>query len=207
MMITHWSLSMLSMTRKIIIINILIAFLILFNVLFLLKTIKQNNTIKQLAHQCKVYKESFKLLQKSVEYGTIMKTRNEGDSIKNLMLDSNNLKSHLILRLNTKSCQPCIQSILASLNKVDTVYSTNIVIIGSFNTKTEYKYYKQNLLNKFQVIDLGQEYLLDSPLEKKSIPYFFTIDENKRIRNLFIPDKNFMFLTDTYLKNILQCIN
>jgi uncharacterized protein YsxB (DUF464 family) len=180
--------------------------LLLLNVLYIQKYIKHEKKFIELKVKYDIIKNQNSMLTKSCESSIVAKILNEGLIIESELFDKVQLNSHLLIRLNTKSCQMCIESILSSLEGLSPSYSDKILILGTFETKTQYKYYKQKHLKTYQVIDIEKEYLFDNYLEKNRIPYFFTIDKNKRISNLFIPDKNFPALTNTYLKTILPCI-
>ncbi len=152
-------------------------------------------------------KEKCFVLGKMGEYEIVSRINNEGRKLSEAIFDINNLESYLILRINTKSCQACITKIQTSLNMISKLYPQKVLIIGTFTSKTEYKYYKQSLFKNCVVVDLGKEYLYENVMEKERKPYFFRIDNERVIQNLFVPDKNFSFLTDVYLKNLLPCIN
>lgn len=180
--------------------------LLLLNVLFIQNYIKHKKELAKFKVKFDIIKNQNSMLIKSYELSIVSKILNDGLIIDSELFKKVQLNSHLLIRLNTKSCEMCIESILSTLDELSPSYSDKILIIGTFETKTEYKYYKQKYLKAYQVIDIENEYLFDNYLEKNRIPYFFTIDKKNRISNLFIPDKNFPFLTNIYLKTILPCV-
>lgn len=185
---------------------VIILLLTLVNILTLVKYFKRSNTLEQAIENYLSIKEQYNLLSKSMDYMVSITVQSEGKVINTDVIDSRDLASKIILRFDTKSCQTCINKIQYSLNKVKNKIKNKIIIIGSFTTKSEYEYYKMNLFKEFTVIDLEEKSLTNNVVEKNKQPYFFTIDDN-RIRNLFVPDKNFLFLTDAYLKNITACLS
>ncbi|HYQ56513.1 MAG TPA: hypothetical protein VEP89_04125 [Draconibacterium sp.] len=194
------------MNRKSLIIYIAISLLVLFNILFIVKDHIQSSTIQEFSNNCKILKERYELLTKTVEYGISVEAKYEGSVLKSQEIDSLSSAHLLFLRINTRSCQACIKTIIATLNKIDSEHYKKIIILGTFNNKQEFNYYRQNILKLYHVIDLERDFLWNSQLEKEKIPYFFRIDNKNRIFNLFIPEKNLIFLTEKYLENILPCI-
>ena len=186
---------------------VIILMLVLINILILVKFFKRSNTIEQAIENYLSIKEQYKLLSRSMDYMVAITVQSEGKVIDTEIIDSMDLASKIFLRFDTKSCQTCINKIQYSLNTVKNKIKNKIIIIGSFTTKNEYEYYKMNFFKEFIVIDLEEKSLTNSIIEKNKQPYFFTIDDNNKIRNIFVPDKNFLFLTDTYLKNITSCIS
>jgi len=182
-------------------------FYVIILMLILVKYFKRSNKLKQAIENYLSIKEQYKLLSESMDYMVAITVQSEGKVINTEVLDSVGLASKIILRFDTKSCQTCINKIQYSLNKVKNKIKNKIIIVGSFTTKSEYEYYKMNLFKEFVVIDLEEKSLTNNVIEKNKQPYFFSIDDNNKIRNIFVPDKNFLFLTDTYLKNITACIS
>ena len=190
------------MNRKIIILIIIV--LLFFNIFYNFKNVRQNAVIKELKQKINEFNKQQEMLAESLTYQKQMELRYDGSHINNQLLDTINFDIQLILRLNTRSCQKCIDHILLSLNKFNQEFFSRVIIIGTFETRSEFKYYTEYLLKNWRVINLENEYLMDNQLEYSAIPYFFTIDEDKKIHNLFVPDKNFPFITDAYLRNILS---
>lgn len=186
---------------------VIILILILVNILIIVKYFNKGDALEKAIESNKSIKEQYKLLSKSMDYMVAITVQTEGKIINTSVIDSMDLDSKVILRLDTKSCQPCINKIQYSLHKVKDKIRNKIIIIGTFTTKSEYEYYKLNFFKEFIVIDLEDVILTNNVIEKNKQPYFFTIDNNNKIRNVFVPDKNFLFLTDTYLKNITACIS
>lgn len=184
---------------------IIIVLLILVNILIIGRHLKQVEALKKSIKNCASIKEQYQILSRSIDYRVANTVQSEGRIINNAKLDSIDLASKIFLRLNTNGCQACINKIQRSLNKLNEKLKGRIVVIGSFTSKTEYEYYKLNLFKSYIVIDLEDKCLINSVVEKHYQPYFFTIDGNNKIRDVFIPDKIFLFLTDTYLKNIEEC--
>jgi len=192
--------------KKTIIIGILFITLLCLNLILLARLKSKDHQLASIMNKYKAMQKQSEIFTNSIKYQLENEIQNENIIFTSQILDTICIDSCLILRINTKGCQACISFVLNSLDSINNRLKKEIVIIGSFETKTEFKYYKEKLCRDYQIIDLGAEYLLSNELEENHIPYFFTIDRNRKIENLFIPDKNFPFLTDIYLKNILLCI-
>ncbi|MEN6456631.1 MAG: hypothetical protein ABFD10_20435 [Prolixibacteraceae bacterium] len=186
------------MNRKILI-PIIIILLFSFDVFLGLRTVMQNAKINDLRQIVKENKKQQKELIKSFIYQKQVESSYEGTLIEGRLLDTINFDGSLILRLNTKGCQKCIEDIFLSMNKFKGKLICKVIIIGTFETKTEFKYYTKKVLKDWHVINLEKEYLMDNQLEYDATLFFFTIDESKKIRDLFVPNKNFPVLTDAYL--------
>ncbi|MCK9414680.1 MAG: hypothetical protein M0Q53_20430 [Prolixibacteraceae bacterium] len=169
---------------------------------------KQRVNLEQVNANYNTIKKQYDVFNASITSRMILSIRNDGKAVESNLLNKIDVgDSVLYLRLNSEQCQACLSSILNSISNLSEDSRRRIVILGTFNTKTEFLHYLHNLIKNNLLIEIKCEILRNSQLEENKMSYFFTIDEKKKMRNIFIPDKNFSFLTDSYLKNILRCIN
>lgn len=93
-------------------------------------------------------------------------------------------------------CMSCINYAIQEVKKKFTDYSFNrhICIISV----------RKNPELKERIIKKKCYYVEENILgvSKKNVPYYFVIDENRNINDLFIPNSSFKSYTDTYLKRI-----
>ena len=75
------------------------------------------------------------------------------------------------------------------------------MVIGNFINDKEKQFYEKEYFPF--IIGLNTKKNVNN-LDKVEVSYFFTLDAVNRIRNVFIPNKNFPDLTITYLKTILK---
>ncbi len=185
----------------------IIVLLIVVNLLIISKYKKEQYLMQELLKKSITIDKRHNLLVESIEYRLVNRIQSEGLYVGPEIFNSIDIGSKIILRINTESCQACIDKIHQSIEKLEDNLKSKIIVLGSFNNSTEYEYYRLSVFKKIKVLYLKNEFIVGNVIEKSKQPYFFTIDENNRIHNVFIPDKNFMFLTDIYLKKVIPCTN
>lgn len=118
----------------------------------------------------------------------------------------------IVFRYTSFSCEDCIRAEINTILKNKTKIKRICIIASHTNIKEFKAYYNQYLdsgMINFDFFLLTQRESLNIPLEKKNIPYYFCIDSNLRITNIFIPQKIKQKLSKSYLinasKNFLCC--
>lgn len=175
------------------------------NIFLLFRLKKQSEDLEKINTRCDAIQKQYDVFSESIISRMIIGIKNDGITVESDLLNKIDLRdSVLYLRFNSGQCQACTSSILNSMSILSEDSQRRIVILGTFNTKTEFLHYKCNLLKNNLLIEIEYEISGVSHLEKSKMSYFFTIDEKNKMRNIFIPDKNFSFLTDLYLQNVLK---
>jgi len=106
----------------------------------------------------------------------------------------------IIYRFSGKMCDECIKFGLRKLIETfpDFEQNTRILIICTdTNPRIKDSYFGKRLFS-FKKSEFNLS------IERLEIPYLFILDKDKRCKFLFIPDKSFPELTNTYLKTIQQ---
>ncbi len=107
----------------------------------------------------------------------------------------------LVVRFSEYDCSECVEFILIKIRKFIEKNDTKVVFLTTFQENRTI----QIILKKY---DLGWlpnynvEILDNIPIEKMHYPYCFTIDNSKKISNLFLPSRSVPMLTDKYLSLI-----
>jgi len=109
----------------------------------------------------------------------------------------------LVCRFSERHCESCVKlSILAIQNHLNTIGKDNVLFLGMHRNnrifiqeKTHYNIQNMNVYNTA---------IFDIPVEKLNFPYYFILNSDMTITNVFVPDKATFSITDTYLKMITK---
>lgn len=108
----------------------------------------------------------------------------------------------LILRYSEMNCDVCVDSLISKLNLyMDSVGIENIALFTTSQNKGYIRRFKKVNKIKFDIYDIGLK--LDSVLTDIGVPYFFVLSRNRRVNNMFVPQSEYIDLTDKYLHSIL----
>lgn len=109
----------------------------------------------------------------------------------------------LVLRYSEIHCDVCIDSIIAKLNLYkDFIGLQNIVLLTNAKNLNYTKRFRKVNRICFDIYNVDKA--LDSVLVDIGMPYLFVYSSgNKRINNMFVPQKEDSRLTDEYLHSIL----
>lgn len=110
-------------------------------------------------------------------------------------------ESILVYRFSQMHCESCVNSsIQITQNWVDSVGINNVVFLG--NHRNNRVFNKTIPLYGIQGLKVYNCPKINIPAEDIEYPYFFVLDSNLQISNLFVPDKATPFITNSYLKNV-----
>lgn len=173
---------------------------IIFNIILLCIYIEKRSLLEISYRQIIFCNSKYDLLLNSVKQNIVLKYSIEGSIPENV--EDSIPKSKLYFRLNNRSCSACIENV-SNLLRSNPLYlkKNNIVVIGNFINDKEKRFYEKEYFPF--IIGLNTKKNVNN-LDKAEVSYFFTIDTINRMRNVFIPNKNFPDLTITYLKTILK---
>ncbi len=104
----------------------------------------------------------------------------------------------IVYRFSGKMCNECIEFGLQKLIEYIPDFVSNdriLIICDDTNPRIKNSYFGKKLFS-FS----GSKFNLS--IEHYGLPYLFIIDNDKKCKHLFIPDKTFPELTDSYLKII-----
>jgi len=111
----------------------------------------------------------------------------------------------LVIRYSSGNCQTCITDLINLLKECvpEKVLSNNVIFLLRNFENRELK--KMELLHQ-----LGSKiYKVDeliTNIDYENIPYFFCVDYNGTILNVFIPINSYSSITELYLKEISKCL-
>jgi hypothetical protein len=129
------------------------------------------------------------------------------DSLNNILPLQDVLKSDkgqtLVCRFSEFYCESCVNfSIQLFRHCIDSIGKNNVLFLGShrnnkiFNsTKPLYGIHNMNVYNVAN---------LNIPAEKLGYPYYFVLNSDMTIANVFVPDKATPVITIDYLKKIAE---
>lgn len=111
-----------------------------------------------------------------------------------------NQKYAVVYRYHDTGCEACINFGITKFKKIAEEIGTNNVMIFVKTSSTRTLQIDQNTYDIHTPM-----FMVDSlpiVLDQLNIPYFFILDSNMNINNLFIPDKSIPGFTDKYSKEI-----
>lgn len=83
---------------------------------------------------------------------------------------------------------------------MDSVGIENIALFTTSQNKGYIRRFKKVNKIKFDIYDIGLK--LDAVLTDIGVPYFFVLSRNRRVNNMFVPQSEYIDLTDKYLHSI-----
>lgn len=105
----------------------------------------------------------------------------------------------LVLGLNQNMCRPCVEGVFGDVREFfpDFESNPNIICIADIEQRFKDDYYGKKVISFHQKDDF--------PLyEIEDTPYFFILDKDLCVKQLFITDKTSSELTKAYLKIIKE---
>ncbi|MCD8042919.1 MAG: hypothetical protein LUH10_07620 [Tannerellaceae bacterium] len=115
-------------------------------------------------------------------------------------------KPVLIFRIIESNCDLCYNHEMDIIKEYygDTFMEDNIMIFGSFT-------YDRNLnmllkRRKLNIVSENIPYMEENPLDELNFPYYFILNPDMKISNIYIPDKTFPDLTIEYLESIKRLL-
>ncbi|MBX2964724.1 MAG: hypothetical protein KF845_01170 [Cyclobacteriaceae bacterium] len=106
----------------------------------------------------------------------------------------------LIYRITDKSCDVCFDKITEKLKGASNLigWDNIVVILPIKELRKTIAAFKEQQINA-RIFAVNEELALGIPLETSSSPFFFIINKELTVKNLFIPHKNGAELTEAYL--------
>ena len=194
---------------QIISISIIICFL-LFNMFLLFLLQRHKNELHSAEHRLK-HLENIEFKYEISKEITVTRFKYEqrkiGNSYVYLGSDNNTLipvhsiidQPKLVIGLNHIMCRPCVEGVLSDVKDFFPNFESNpnIICIADIEERFKDDYYGKKVISFHQKNDY--------PLyEIEEMPYFFILDKDLFIKQLFITDKTSSELTKEYLKIIKE---
>lgn len=107
----------------------------------------------------------------------------------------------LVCRISDKYCNDCITSAIEELKKNFKFNMNNFCILGFYEDNKELSRFKR--LHKIENLEMYNSRELDIPAEKIAYPYYFIMNSELRILDIFFPDGSRPKVTQRYL-NLIQ---
>lgn len=108
-------------------------------------------------------------------------------------------KPTLVFRYSDRNCHDCIRFGIAKLNELTDTAKIEAVILSQYDEV-------HSLKTKGRIFNPGNLPMYDiariTPIDDLNVPYFFILNEDSTIGELFVPEKLFPSLTERYLKTI-----
>jgi len=122
------------------------------------------------------------------------------------VLAKNVLKNKLVLRYNESNCRLCVDSEIDILIKNASLISDEVCIVATYSKfrgiVVDKRKFDKNKLKNIKIYWVSSN--LKLPLEKQNIPYYFYLNSNLTLGNVFIPMKERPKLSQIYLKFALK---
>ena len=127
------------------------------------------------------------------------------DSLHNLIplkkVFDDNQNNILVYRFSKMHCESCVVASLEVLKRhTDSIGASNILILGNYKNN---RIYNRTMLEygikKMKVYNISS---FKIPAEEIGYPYFFVLNSNLEVLDLFIPNKIMPKLTEDYLRII-----
>lgn len=119
---------------------------------------------------------------------------------------SNKEKETLVFRFSQMHCESCINASMQIARMwVDSIGVNNIAFWG--NHRNNRIFFKNIPFYGLQGVSIYNCPQLKLPVEELRYPYFFLIDRNLRITNVFVPNKSTPHITNLYLKSVSEKLN
>lgn len=127
------------------------------------------------------------------------------DSSSNLLflkgVFKNGQKELLVCRFSKLHCESCVNSaIKLFLKGSESIGVENVLFLG--NSKNNRIFNRENTLYGIQDMAVYNTPEFKIPIEELGYPYFFVLDSNLHISNVFLPDKGIPKITKEYLKEM-----
>jgi len=122
------------------------------------------------------------------------------DSQKSISLSEIVEKPTLVFRFSGEECNVCIEFVVKELKRTFPDFAKNdrIILLGSgVNARLKENYYGKPVTN-LSFDDLGL------PFEQYRTPFLFIIDNDKKCKMMFVPDKSFPNVTRFYLETVKE---
>ncbi len=118
------------------------------------------------------------------------------------VLAKDELKNKLVLRYNESNCRLCVDSEIDILIKNVSLITNEICIVATYNKfrgiVVDKRRFVKNGLKNVKIYWVSSN--LKIPIEKQNVPYYFYLNSNLTLSNVFIPMKEYPELSQTYLK-------
>jgi hypothetical protein len=110
------------------------------------------------------------------------------------------VSSKLIFYYSELNCNSCVEIIIKEIeNFRDSIGSDNIVYLSDYKRIRDMQIFKRINHISSEIYNISS---LNIPLEKMHVPLLFVLDNDKRIRSVFIPNKEDIKTIKLYLSTI-----
>ena len=107
----------------------------------------------------------------------------------------------LVCRFSKTHCASCVNFAIQILqNWTDSIGRENILFLGNHRNNRIFK--REIPLYGIRDMRVFNSYTFNIPVEELGFPYYFILDRNLQISNVFIPDKATPNITTNYLENV-----
>lgn len=189
--------------------KILFSFIVLFNLFLLVRNGLDSRFLREESSIQERYKVFYykTFTERENEHYTLMSQNVysiDGDS---LSLDQLVASKHLILRYSFLSCFACLEKefeiVFSEINNIPNIRNNIIILVSnaSFANILEIKKQMVQVSADIPIYSINTKNFT-VPLERSIIPYYFTLDSNLTLQNVFIPMKEFPSWTKDYLQNL-----
>jgi hypothetical protein len=125
---------------------------------------------------------------------------------KDTVLAKDVLKNKLVFRYSQSNCRLCIDSEIDLLIKNSTLITNEICVVASYDrfrgVIVDKRKFVQNGLKNVKIYWAQRN--INIPVEKENVPYYFYLNSDFTLSNIFIPIKEYPKLSQGYLKFTLK---
>lgn len=115
-------------------------------------------------------------------------------------------KPILILRIKETDCSVCVMNELKNLNSYKDVLINDVLVLGSYTSERTLRVLlKRKNLNIISH-NIPFNFFEHFSFEVYNSPYYFILDPNLKISNIYIPDQMFSNMTKEYLDGVVRLL-
>lgn len=109
----------------------------------------------------------------------------------------------LVCRFSQSHCESCIRSMMSVLSEqVDSIGIENVLFVGNHRNHILFE-------RAFKLYEINATHLFNSerlplPMESAGYPYFFILDKDMNVSNIFFPTKGVPEPTRVYLESVKE---
>lgn len=107
----------------------------------------------------------------------------------------------LVFRFSELHCQVCIDQEIKKLNSYFPKLKNRVIIITSYNSSRDFNVFRRLNQIEMPIYKLSKNLNLD--IEEAYTPYLFMLDSNLKIHHMFIPDKLYPNVSDSFYEGFI----
>jgi len=125
----------------------------------------------------------------------------KNDLLQDVLLSDIINEPTLVFRFSELHCEICIDQEVKKLNEYFPKLKNRAIILTTYNNTRDFNIFRRLNQVKMPVYKLEKNLNLD--IEEAYIPYLFVLDSNLKIHHLFVPDKLFPNVSNSFYEGFI----